>query len=472
MSVTMTIESAAAVTGGELLRAGAAGGTRFSGVTIDSRHVDPGQAFVAIAGDRFDGHDFVAEAVNRGAVLVVVDRSSKKTLPPRAAVLRVDGTRAALGQLARAWKIEVAPMSVAITGSVGKTTTKELTRAMLARLGPTHWNRGNLNNDIGLPLTLLAMPESTRFLVVEMGMNAPGEIAYLTGLAEPEIGVVTCVAPVHLEGLGSLEAVAEAKGELLRGLPGDGWAVVPGREPLLASSLAAIPEARRVRFGEQAGDEVRILEVQGRGADGTRVALSLRGEEIAFDLPLVGAHNAKNAAAAAAVGMILGVEPAEIARTLASLPGEGLSHRSSVRRLGPWQVLDDCYNANPLATRAALDTLVELASGVGAVAVLGDMLELGREAQRLHAEVGQHAAGLELDLLVTVGGLGGAIAKGALAAGMPPEKVHAAADAGEAAREVRRRAAPGSWVLVKASRGARLERVIDLLDEPATGGDS
>lgn len=472
MSVTMTIETAAAATGGELLRAGAAGGTRFSGVSIDSRRVEPGQAFVAIAGDRFDGHDFVAEAVSRGAALVVVDRSSKKTLPPRAAVLRVDRTREALGQLARAWRLEVAPRSVAITGSVGKTTTKELTRVVLARLGQTHWNRGNLNNDIGLPLTLLAMPESTRFLVAEMGMNAPGEIAYLTGLVEPEIGVVTCVAPVHLEGLGSLEAVADAKGELIRGLPGDGWAVVPGREPLLAPSLAGIPEARRVRFGEQAGDEVRILGTRGRGAEGTRVRLSLRGEEIAFDLALVGAHNAKNAAAAAAVGMILGLAPADIADALASLPPEGLTHRSSVRPLGQWRVLDDCYNANPLATRAALDTLVELASGGGAVAVLGDMLELGQDAERLHAEVGRHAAALGLDLLITVGELGAAIARGALAAGMPPERVRPVVDAGEAVREVRGGAAPGSWVLVKASRGARLEQVIDLLDGPETGGEA
>jgi len=467
--VDLTIEAAVAATGGTLLRGGPA---RFAGVAIDSRRVQRGQAFVAIAGDRFDGHDYWHQAAQLGAVLLVMQRPPQGELPSDVALLVVSSTRAALGQLARAWRREVDPTTVAITGSVGKTTTKELTRALVALLGATHSNPGNFNNDIGLPLTLLSMARATRYLVVEMGMNAPGEIAHLAELARPQVGVVTSVAPVHLEGLGSVQAVAEAKGELLRGLPPGGWAVVPGDESLLVPSLASVPAQRCVRFGEAARDEVQIVEATSRGEAGSRVRLMLGREEVAFDLPLVGAHNARNAAAAAGAALVLGLAPSRMGHALESIDPACLTHRSSLRRVGHWRLFDDCYNSNPVATRAALDTLTALARGEGAVAVLGDMLELGDEAERYHLELGGHAAAARLDLLVTVGSLGATIARGALRAGMPDERVVHVEDPEGAAEAVQRKAAPGAWVLVKGSRGARLERVIEALSGTGSGREN
>jgi UDP-N-acetylmuramoyl-tripeptide--D-alanyl-D-alanine ligase len=464
VTVELTIAAALEATGGELLHRGGGGGIR--GLSIDSREVEPGQAFVAISGDRFDGHDFWRKATDAGARLLVVQQDFGEDVPAGIAVIRVRDTRQALGRLARAWRREVAPEAVvAVTGSVGKTTTKELVRALLASLGETHCNPGNFNNDIGLPLTLLSMPRATRYLVAEMGMNAPGEIAYLTSLAEPDIGVVTCVAPVHLEGLGTIEAIADAKGELLRGMRGGAWAVVPGDEPLLRSSLAGIPEDRLLRFGGRPSDDVRVVDAEARSA-GTRVRLDLRGEEVIFDLPLVGLHNARNAAAAAGAALVVGLAPARIARVLEQPPKE-LAHRSAVARVGSWRVLDDCYNANPLAMQAALDTLAQLAAAEGAqaLAVLGDMLELGVDSEWYHREVGRYAASAGLSLLVAVGELGAAIADGARDAGMPPEQVVAVATPGEAARVVAREAPPEAWVLVKASRGARLEAVITALGD-------
>jgi UDP-N-acetylmuramoyl-tripeptide--D-alanyl-D-alanine ligase len=456
--VQLTVQKAAEATGGFIERPGAG---RFCGVSIDSRQVQAGHAFVAIKGERFDGHDFCSQAVRAGATLLVVERELALDSPATAAVLRVTDTRTALGKLARAWRGEVNPHVVAITGSVGKTTTKELTRSLVSRLGSTHSNPGNFNNDIGLPLTMLAMPSDTRYLVVEMGMNAPGEIATLTELAAPDVGVITCVAPVHLEGLGSLEAIAEAKGELLTGLGPRGWAVVPGQEPLLAGPLQGIPKERRVTFGAAESDAVQIVGVQSLGPDGSRISLSMRDERVTFDLALVGAYNARNAAAAAAAAMILGLDPQRIAESM-QLEGSPLKHRSAIRSIGGYRVLDDCYNANPLAMRAALQTVSQLAgSGSRALAVLGTMLELGEQTERLHKEVGQFAASLGLKVLITVGPGAEAIAVGAREAGMPDDRIARVSDARQAAGTLASRAAAGDWILVKASRGAHLEQVID-----------
>jgi UDP-N-acetylmuramoyl-tripeptide--D-alanyl-D-alanine ligase len=478
-----TLEAAADATRGTVLRRGAGG---FEGVCSDSRQLRPGQAFVAIDGERFDGHEFCAQAAAAGAAALVVSRPISVELSANVAVLQVPDTRLALGALARAWRRELAPRVVAITGSVGKTTTKELTAAVLSEVGPTHSTPGNFNNDIGLPLTLLDMERGARFLVAEMGMNAPGEIAYLTGIVEPDVGLVTCVAPVHLEGLGTLERVAAAKGELLVGLPPGAWGIVPSDSPLLEPYAAAVPPARLLRFGSGSADDVQLQRVTPRGEAGSDVELrlhrgapegreqaqlSLRGTCVSFRLPLVGAHNARNAAAAAAVGVALGVPSSSIAAALGREPR--LSHRSVLRTVGGWRVLDDCYNANPVAVCAALDTVVELArSGAegAAVAVLGSMLELGDETARLHREVGAHAASVGLALLVTVGEPAAEIAAGALEAGMPVERVVRAGEIAEAAQVVAARAAAGTWILIKASRGARLEGLIDELQLQAGAG--
>ncbi len=458
MTVRMTMAQAAAATGGTLH--GDDGGS-FHGLSIDSRKVERGQAFVAISGERFDGHEYCDQAAKDGAALLVVSRMPDPA--HQAAVLLCEDTRRALGDLARAWRDMVDPRVVAITGSLGKTTSKELVRNILGQVDQTHCTPGNFNNDIGLPLTLLSMDPQTRYLVAEMGMNAPGEIAALTRLARPDVGLITCVAPVHLEGLGSIEAIAAAKAELLEGLDSSGTAVVPDDEPLLDPWTERIHAGRCLRFGARPGSDVVVLERQSLGLAGSRVRLSMGGSQHHIALPLVGGHNVSNAAAAAAAALALGIDAETIAAALALPPK--LKHRSVVRRLGDWTLLDDCYNASPVSMKAALDTLVDLAGDGQAVAVLGDMLELGEQTPRLHREVGAHAAGLGLHLLITVGSLGEQIARGAREAGMPADRVAALGGTDAAVQEVARRAGAGAHLLVKASRGARLEGVIDGLSQ-------
>ncbi len=464
MTVRMTTQQAATATGGTLLGNGK---EAFVGLAIDSRKVQLGNAFVAIVGERFDGHRFCQQAAADGAALLVVNAPPDPT-PPNASVLVCEDTRLALGALARAWRLEVDPRVIAITGSVGKTTTKELVRNIMTSAGETHCTPGNFNNDIGLPLTMLSMDPSARYLVTEMGMNAPGEIAALAALARPDVGVITCVAPVHLEGLGSIEAIAAAKAELLEAVQARGVAVVPDDEPLLDPWTARISADRCLRFGRGDGSDVTLRRRQSRGLDGSRILLGMGGGEHQIDLPLVGGHNAINAAAAAGAALAVGVDQETIARALARPPA--LEHRSVVRHVGRWTVLDDCYNASPVSMKAGLDTLVDLAAGGAAEAVLGDMLELGRHTPRLHREVGEHAAGLSLDLLVAVGELGEQIARGARDAGMAPDRVAAVPTPDAAAALLLQRTASGAHVLVKASRGARLEGVIESLSQ-AVGAD-
>lgn len=466
MTVRMTCAAAAAAMDATLVQGDAPLGD-FQGLAIDSRAVSADQAFVAIAGDRFDGHRFCGQAAAQGAALLVVSQWPLPDVPSmEVPVALVADTRAALGALARAWRDQVAPAVVALTGSVGKTTTKELLRNILALCGPTHATPGNFNNDIGLPLTLLSMPADTRLLVAEMGMNAAGEIAALTRLAGPDVGLITRVAPVHLEGLGSVEAVAAAKAELLLELGPEACAVLPDDEPLLDPWAGRLSGQRILRFGEAAGSDARILDLQSLGLQGARIRLDLAGQIQRVHLPLVGAYNARNAAAAAAAALALDVDPRTIAAGLEQRPE--LSHRSVVREVGRWSVLDDCYNANPVGMKVALDTLAELAAGGAAVAVLGDMLELGERAIELHREVGIHAAGIGLSLLVAVGQLGRQIGDAAVEAGMEPQRVLTVDHAGLVAEELNGRMDP-SWLLVKASRGAQLERVIDGLSQATNG---
>ncbi|HEY3355549.1 MAG TPA: UDP-N-acetylmuramoyl-tripeptide--D-alanyl-D-alanine ligase [Polyangia bacterium] len=443
----------------------------FSGVSIDSRSVRPGELFFAIRGERFDGHDYVAAALAAGAAGVVVERgrdaAQEAARGAGAAALAVADVRRALTDLARARRAALAPTVVGITGSNGKTTTKELTAAILEEAaGPDAVLRtgGNLNNDLGVPLTLLRLTPAHRYAVVEMGMSARGEIAALAALAAPQVGVVTNVAPAHLEHLGTLANIAHAKGELFAALGPTGRAVLPDDEPLLEAEAdaAAVAAAARYRFGAGAGARARVVALAPAGEAGLDLTLALDGATVSCRLPLVGPHNARNAAAAAAAALALGLGPDLIARGLAR--GRTAAHRSAVALVGGRRVIDDCYNANPASTRAALETLTSLRRpGETAVALLGDMLELGPEGPRLHEEVGALAARLGVDHLVVVGALGRAIAAGARAAGLDPARVVEAADAGAAAAAAHGRTRPGDWVLVKGSRGMRLEAALEAL---------
>jgi UDP-N-acetylmuramoyl-tripeptide--D-alanyl-D-alanine ligase len=454
-------------TGGKAWRTGV---QQFTGAAIDGRRVPRGGLWFAIRGERHDGHDFAAQAVEHGAAGLVVERgrAAQLELPESTTdaltLVEVDDTIQALGHLARAYRLSLRELTVVgVTGSNGKTTTKEMVASILseaAGAAAVHKTSGNFNNHLGLPLTLLALHEGHRYAVIEMGMSGLGEIAYLAELARPRVGIIVNVGPVHLEQLGSLDNIARAKGELFAALPPDGVAVFPAGDERIAAQARASAAVCQLRFGAQPGVAVRRLSSHVEG-DGTVVALRLPdGAHIQAKLHALGEHNAHNAAAAAAVGYALGVPPAAIAAGLTAATTE--KHRSSLVAIGGRRILDDCYNASPLSMPAGIDTLVSLrARPARAVAVLGDMLELGPESATLHRQVGEHAARVGVDLLLATGPHAGDMVAGARDAGLAAARVVGDLDALAAA--VLDETAPGDAVLVKASRGMHLEHVIDSL---------
>ena len=458
---------------GTIVQAGARG-TTFAGGASDSRTVAPGQLFFAFPGERVDGYDFAAQAAAAGAAGVVVARG--RALPAgcrELTVIAVADPRRALGDLAAAIRSAFRGLVVGVTGSSGKTTTKELCGAALRPLGRVLCTPGNWNTDVGLPLTILGATGGEACWVLEMAMRASGEIATLARIARPRIGVVTNVAAAHLETLGSIEAVARAKGEIFAELPTDGFAVLPADDPLIAAEAAPVPPARRIAFGARAAGDVRTLDFVAAGAAGAVVRYAVRDTPVVVRLPLAGAHNARNAATALAVALGAGVPPLAAAAELetVTLP----AHRSSVLAAGERMILDDCYNANPLSMRAAIAAVVAAAGsaaegsngvagpgrGPKAFAILGDMLELGADAEPLHAALGREA-GARLAGIVAVGEFAPAIVGGAQAAGRATRTAVAASPA-EAATVLASWTAPGDWILVKASRGLRLERAVDAL---------
>jgi len=441
----------------------------FTGVAIDSRAVMPGRMFFALPGERVDGFDFCAAAAKAGAAAVVVPAGRGvpvgcDSLP----VIAVADVRRALGDLARVVRTHFKGRVVGVTGSNGKTTTKELIAAALALAGPVLRTQGNLNTDVGLPMTVLESTEEEAFWVLEMAMRARGEIAYLADIGKPHIGVVTNVAGAHLESLGSLAEVARAKGEIFHGLVEDGVAVLPADEPLLEHEARHLPEKRKFRFAP-AGlrpmqAQVRILECIPAGEKGSIVRLSVGPTPVTLRLPLAGEHNARNAAAAMAVASACNLPPLAAAKALEKtvLP----PHRSRLIVMAGRRVMDDCYNANPTSMEAALRTVAaECGSSGRAFALLGDMLEIGPETAKVHEALGQEVVHLGFAGLAAVGELAAHMTTGARAAGLPRHHVLATLDTELAANTVAEWSKPGDWILVKASRGMRLERALDALEK-------
>jgi UDP-N-acetylmuramoyl-tripeptide--D-alanyl-D-alanine ligase len=457
----LDVQRIAQLTGGQVLPPGAR--ATVSGVSTDSRTLRPGDLFVALRGERFDGHSFLARAVEGGAAACLSEEVVAGLPVP---VVHVSDTLHALGELAAARRREFAGPVVAVTGSSGKTSTKEMLAAILALTGPGLKTEGNFNNLIGLPLTLFRLEPDHRWAVLEMGMSARGEIARLAQIAAPDIGIITNVGPAHLETLHGLDGVARAKGELFAALPAGGTAVINADD----ERVAGIPVAngvRRLLFGFGAAAEVRAEAVAAAGAS---VSFRLLLPEGAWPvtLPVAGRHNVANALAAAAAATALGVLGEVIARGLGSFrPASG---RMEVVSLADGTVLvEDSYNANPLSVRAALAALDEMGGEGRRIAVLGDMLELGEAAAGLHREVGA-AAARHVDLLLLLGPLASETAAGAREAGMAAEAVTVVASHEEAAERLRQLLRPGDRVLVKGSRGMRMEKVSALL-RAAAGGE-
>lgn len=433
----------------------------FSGVSIDSRSVADGDLFVALKGERHDGHDFLAQALEKASGALVSRPVPPGSVPPGATLVRVPDTLAALRALSRYVRDALRPRVVGVTGSVGKTTTKELTAALAATRYRVAKTSGNLNNTIGLPLEVARMDEDAEVLVAEMGMSTPGEIRLLSELVRPDVGVVTAVAPVHLAGFASLDGIEAAKAEILSGM-GRASVFVANADDPRSLSIAARHTGPVLRYG-LSGATGLDATASGLVAEGTGTSfvLRLRGETARVSLPLPGRHNVSNFLAAAAAASALGVGAEDAARAAPRLlPAR---HRGQVRALaGGGLLYDDSYNSSPVALAAAFAAFETAAGARRKVAVVGEMLELGPLSRQLHAEAGREI-GRRADLLVAVRGDAEALAGGAVAAGAPPASVLFAADAEAAEAAVRERLSPGDALFVKGSRGVGLDRLVDAL---------
>jgi UDP-N-acetylmuramoyl-tripeptide--D-alanyl-D-alanine ligase len=426
-------------------------------VVIDSRDVRDGSLFFALPGGRTDGHRFVTDALSRGAAACVVSRGISP--PPRS--ILVDSPGEALAELARFERRAVSWRVIGITGSVGKTTTKDFAAAVLRLTFRVAASPRSFNNEIGLPLTILGADDDTEVLVAELGAGAVGEIAMLSDVARPDVGVVTAVGPAHLESFGSLQGVARGKAELVEALPPDGVAIL-NADDLVVASFASRTDARVLRFGRQHDADVGAHDVRTDASGHARFTLVHGDECVDVRLGIIGEHMVTPALAAASCGMALGLSPAACAAGLETArpsPGRMEEFTTETGTL----IVHDAYNANPMSMRAALRALVSVRNRTRAIAVLGPMAQLGVSSSVEHAQIGRLAAALGLHGLVVVGEVARPIADGALAAGMARQRIRWCLDQDEALDVVLNSAGANDVVLVKASRSAHLEAVVERL---------
>lgn len=459
LAVVLTAAMVAEATGGRLV-SGSASQT-FAGVATDTRTIAPGVLFIALKGDRFDAHAFLADAIRGGAAGVLVETVSAD-LPPTT-VIRVDNTLVALQALARAVRRASGARVVAITGSAGKTTTKEVTADLLTAGGfRVHRNRGNLNNHVGLPLSLIELTAGFDVAVVELGMNHAGEIRTLVSIAEPDVRVWTNVGDAHVGHFGTREAVADAKAEILE-VAGDAAVVVANADDPLVMAHVGRSQLRRVTFGEAASADVRASDVTDRGFDGVAARVTAGASSVTVDVPLAGRANLSNVLAAIAVAGQCGVGLEVVAPALTAL--RPVARRGASRMLANGtRVVDDSYNASPAALEAALSALAATPAPGRRVAVLGEMLELGASTDQLHEACGRSVVRSGVQVLVAIGGVAvDALVRGAVEAGLSPEAIHRFADSASAASAIKPLINAGDLVLVKGSRGIRTDLVVDQL---------
>ncbi len=433
-------------------------------VTTDSRALRPGDLFVALRGARFDGHEFVGDVLSRGAAGAIVEALADRKGPPRiaqaAAVIEVGDTTKALQDLAHAVRKASGTRVVAITGSAGKTTTKETIAEFLSARFRVVKNKGNLNNHIGLPLSLMQLREQPDVAVMELGMNHAGEISTLVAIAEPEVRVWTNVGDAHIGFFDSTDAIADAKAEILESAGPSHVLVCNADDPRVMTRSAGFA-GRTLTFGMSEGATVRATAVEDLGLDGMRAHVTTSAGEIDLHTPLLGRGNLANVLAATAVAVDFGVGLAEIAAAASRLTPS--DRRGAVRRLRDRiTLIDDSYNSSPSALKRALEVLAHETRAARKVAVLGEMLELGEHSTDLHRQSGRAAAAAGVDLLFAIGGLPArALADAAVTAGMPPTAVNYFESSDAAAAAAAASIKPGDVVLVKGSRGTRTDVVAD-----------
>lgn len=441
------------------------GAKSFTDVVTDTRKIQPGVLFVALKGERFNGEDFAADALQKGAAGVMVSKSCSQANLTAArtqsggTLLQVEDTLAAYQKLAQAWRAKFKLPVVAITGSNGKTTTKDLTAAVLSSLGAVQKTQANFNNEIGLPLTLLGITEEHRAAVVEIGMRGLHQIEALAPLAAPTVGIVTNVGETHMELLGSLENIALAKSELVSAIPEGGTVILNADDELVAGMRPKAAKGVRVlTFGLKPGADVLGQAV--RTGDGqTQFMVTYGKERHEYVMPMVGRHNVCNALAAIAAGFALGMKAEDIRKGLMGL--EATKMRFECSELGDWHIINDAYNASPMSMKAAIKTTAEMVGSQGRkLAVLGDMLELGEVAEKAHREVGRILAEETFTAVITRGELGALIAEGAEAGGLTAYRCGSHEEAASKLKEILQ---PGDTILFKGSRGMQMEKIIELL---------
>ena len=464
----LSLQQILSATRGRLL----AGSTdsRVTGVIIDSRAAGPGSLFVPLVGTRADGHDYIAAARAAGAASFVKKGhafcSSAAAVQEGPALIEVDDPMRALGDLAAYWRRLFGMKVVAITGSNGKTSTKEMASLVIGLKFRTVKNPGNFNNLIGLPLSLFQLDDAAEVAVLELGMSEPGEIARLAEICAPDIGIITNVGPSHLEQLKTLERIAAAKGELFAALGPEATAII-NLDDLRVAELGKAARARKLTYG-LTGGLVHASGIQ-PGAAGTRFTLHAGGRSAPVALGVPGGQFVSNALAAASVASALGIDIEDIRAGLEAF--RGVPGRMEILQARECTFINDAYNANPVSTRAALAALAAGASGRRTIAVLGDMLELGDGSGAFHEQMGAAAAGCSVGIVLAAGSFSGAVRDGALKAGMAPDRVQAFDTIETLAGKLGEMMRPGDIILLKGSRGMKMERIFELLEiQPPSGG--
>jgi len=452
--IRATLTQVAAFAGGTVT--GGSPNIDIQGVSTDTRSIRPGNLFVPLIGERFNGHAYAKAALDLGAAAVLWQADQGE--PPAGPSIVVDDTLAALQRLAANYRASLQVTIVGITGSNGKTTTKDMAAAVLGTTFRVHKTQGNLNNHIGLPLTLLSLSPETEFAVLEMGMSGRGEIELLTTIARPDAAVITNIGDAHLLQLGSRDEIAKAKLEIRAGLAEGGTFIVPGDEPLIDAYIGEAPgpdTARVVRFGEGAACDVRLASVELSAVD-TR--FRVEGSPVEFAIPMLGKHNATNALAAIALGRAFGLSDERMAEGLRALQPTGMRIERIDGKNGT-TIWNDAYNASPTSMRAALSLLADTRGFRRKFAVLGDMLELGPNEEAFHRDIGGALSPERIDYVYTYGELGRCIAEAALP-NYPAGRVAAFETKEALAAALEREAAPGDLILVKASRGMKMETIV------------
>ena len=427
---------------------------RITGVQTDSRKIRPGELFVALKGEKADGHDFLSDAASLGAAAALVSREGVTELP---AVLVPDVLRA-YGALAAGYRAMLDIKVIGVTGSVGKTTTKEMVACLLSRSFRTAKTEANHNNNIGLPMSILAMPADTQLAVLEMGMNHRGEMSELTAIARPDIAIITNIGTMHIEHLGSREGILQAKLEIMKGLPENGCGIFNGDEPLLWN-VRDDGGHKKYYYGiENRACDILASDIQELD-DGMRFVVTGFGHRFEIFVPVLGRHTVYNALAAITAGLLLGVRPEELQSQLGSFRNTGM--RQKIYEQNGFTIIEDCYNAGPESTEAALDVLGGIRTSGRRIAVLGDMLELGNRSAAEHYRIGRLAAQRAQGLLA-YGSNAYRYVIGAITGGMPQKNALHYQTQEELAHVLASRARPGDVILFKGSRGMRMEHALEL----------